>query len=361
MKRKFYFLLISASVAQAQIAIPDANFKNKLLAANATNNIAFNNLNQSIVIDTNGNNEIEESEALLVDELRVNDSGIASLKGIKSFHNLRILNAMENNIPVLDFSGLSNLTILRLGQSHITSLNVSGLTALKILDLYKNDLAALDVSALTSLETLDTFENTLLSTINLGTISNLNALLIGNNPITSLDLQNLERLGQFECVDTKITALDLSHNPMVNYMVISENSLLNTINLKNMAPETYFITNNENLAFVCADVAQIAALNTYFHGTGQNVTVNSNCLLNTESQTKDKLAKTYPNPVKDILNIEAAGLKAVQLHDMQGRLLKEFPGNGDRTTLNLSERTSGIYLLQIITDNGITTEKIIKQ
>jgi hypothetical protein len=62
--RKIYLIisLIMFTVFQAQIVnIPDANFKAKLLSANTSNGIATNSSNQNMVIDTNGDLEIQVS------------------------------------------------------------------------------------------------------------------------------------------------------------------------------------------------------------------------------------------------------------------------------------------------------------
>lgn len=83
MKKILLLLLLIAGFSNAQtVNIPDANFKAKLLSANAINGIALNANNQSIVIDINGNNEIEVSEALDVASLYVSNSNISDLAGV---------------------------------------------------------------------------------------------------------------------------------------------------------------------------------------------------------------------------------------------------------------------------------------
>src|SRR5690606_734514 len=89
-KKLLYLLLLFSGIASAQIVnIPDANFKNKLLSANTTNNIAKDINDNSIIIDTNGDYEIQESEALLVSQLNVSLSAIADMTGIEYFTNLK--------------------------------------------------------------------------------------------------------------------------------------------------------------------------------------------------------------------------------------------------------------------------------
>ena len=74
--KNIYFLVIALCVfngLSAQIVnIPDANFKAKLLAVNAAKDINLN----FIVIDKNGDNEIQITEALNVYELYLYNSNI---------------------------------------------------------------------------------------------------------------------------------------------------------------------------------------------------------------------------------------------------------------------------------------------
>ncbi len=64
MKSKILFLFLYISLfAKAQnINIPDPNFKNKLLQADLTNGIALDINFQSLIIDGNGNGNIEVNE-----------------------------------------------------------------------------------------------------------------------------------------------------------------------------------------------------------------------------------------------------------------------------------------------------------
>ena len=119
------FILLSA-VASAQIInIPDANFKNKLLNANTVNNIAFNSNNESIVVDTNGDYQIQVSEAQAVWSLDLYYSGINSLEGIEEFVNLRSLICSSNPITNLPLSNLVNLESIDCSDTEITELDLS--------------------------------------------------------------------------------------------------------------------------------------------------------------------------------------------------------------------------------------------
>lgn len=159
--------MFCSGMACAQVSLPDENLRDLLLNSNTTNQlVALNETGHYFAIDANSNGSIEQTEALAVYELRMEDAGIQSLEGIGSFSNLTKINAMFNQIATADFTGLTHLEELKLGSNSITSINLTGLTNLKILDLFLNQLTALYLSTLINLEVLDTFENTGLEEIN---------------------------------------------------------------------------------------------------------------------------------------------------------------------------------------------------
>ena len=114
MKKYLLLLLLASFSVEAQIInIPDANFKEKLLEANNSNEIAFSETLDFIKIDINENGEIEEEEAAQVYGLNVMNSNITSLVGLEFFINLRDLACSYNPITSLDLSSFdffSNVT-----------------------------------------------------------------------------------------------------------------------------------------------------------------------------------------------------------------------------------------------------------
>ncbi|MHC1774854.1 MAG: serine hydrolase [Lentimicrobium sp.] len=69
----------------------------------------------------------------------------------------------------------------------------------------------------------------------------------------------------------------------------------------------------------------------------------------------------YPNPVSGSLTIEIPEQTAIELTDMKGVLLKTFQVDGDKTSINISDLSNGIYIIRVRTNDGLVTKKIIKQ
>ena len=68
----------------------------------------------------------------------------------------------------------------------------------------------------------------------------------------------------------------------------------------------------------------------------------------------------YPNPAKDAVNIVAAdGLQHITVCNLLGQQIENVTLNGNsRFTLNTSNYTSGIYMVNIVTGRGVATERL---
>ena len=103
-KLYFLFFLTIGFLANAQIVnIPDSNFKARLLGANGGVHASTETpvyypvsdtwgVSSSNIIDTNGDGEIQVSEAQAIKFLNVYNGSIYDLQGISSFTNLEFLN-----------------------------------------------------------------------------------------------------------------------------------------------------------------------------------------------------------------------------------------------------------------------------
>jgi hypothetical protein len=74
----------------------------------------------------------------------------------------------------------------------------------------------------------------------------------------------------------------------------------------------------------------------------------------------------YPNPVKDILKliVNSVNVKSITILDFSGRTIKTVPfeRNGLLTysDLDVSAFDSGVYLIKVLTKEGIVTQKVVK-
>ncbi len=274
------FYLIVTPPGTDAIFIPDANLKAALVAANPSVNTAMNAQGQNITVDTNQDGEIQISEAHQVATLNVNALNIQSVVGLKFFYNLTALYAQDNFIVDLDMSNMPWLQMLQAGNNQpLSAVNVSGNTGLESLYVQTGSLASLNVAGCTALEVLGCFSNDLtslvlgnlpnlimldcgfnnLATLNFSGATNLQQLSAGFNQLTSIDVSMLPNLTALVVSSNQLSTIDVSENHSLNLLNVEANQL-ETAFIKNGSDEEFYFGGNNNLAYICADLTQIQAI-----------------------------------------------------------------------------------------------------
>lgn len=90
--------------------------------------------------------------------------------------------------------------------------------------------------------------------------------------------------------------------------------------------------------------------------------INFSSVLSTKSFEAVGLS-VYPNPVNNAFTIESKNdlaINSLTISDINGRTVKTINVNAIDNEINISELNSGIYFLNIDTNNGTATKKIIK-
>lgn len=268
MKNIFFtlFAILATNYSNAQIInFPDANFKAKLLSANQGNAIAFNSSYQPMVIDTNGNDEIEVFEAMQVYQLEIpyysfmGGQPISNLDGIQWFINLIKLNCDGNSLTELNLNSLTKLQDLRCVENQLTSLQITGCNDLNHILCYSNNLSVIDCSGLSKLMRLN----------------------CSFNSLTSINVSDSPVLTQLACdyVST-LTTIDVSNNPLLAYLYATHCPQLTAIFAKNGSDESYAFdfSDSPNVKYICADESQLTAIQNKINSYGYvNCFVNSYC------------------------------------------------------------------------------------
>ena len=68
----------------------------------------------------------------------------------------------------------------------------------------------------------------------------------------------------------------------------------------------------------------------------------------------------YPNPVKDILNVEAENIDLVELYDIYGRKLYSEE-KSDNVRIDMNNFSDGVYFVKIYSEGKSSVEKIMKK
>ena len=68
----------------------------------------------------------------------------------------------------------------------------------------------------------------------------------------------------------------------------------------------------------------------------------------------------YPNPTKDFVKITGSHISTVKIYNYLGILVKEIEANSNEIEIEVSNYNSGIYFIEINTENGNNIKRIIK-
>lgn len=414
MKKIFFLLILFSNFVQAQIiTIPDANFKAKLLEASPFNQIALNAAGESVAIDINTDGEIQVSEALQIQTLYLGYSFITSLEGISYFVNLRRLDVynsqlseldltqninleylycQENQLTILNVSGLSNLIevdcstnqisildiqnsitmkVLMCQDNLIEELNTTNLFQLEYLDCRLNQITNLDLSNSNTLNYLDCGNNQL-SNLNIAGLENLVSVSCSGNLLTNLDLSLCNAISFLSCTNNQLTALDLSDLSNLNFLSCSENQLVELnvsmctnittlgcynnsieyLNLKNgnNSLTSYFFDGNPSI-YVCANESQVLALQNYMNSNNIIGHVNSFC-----SFTPGGDYNTITGNVR--LDINNNGCEETDFSIPFFRLTVDL--NAMTTNSSVFSNNNGVYNLYTVTEGVYTLTPVLE-
>ena len=305
--KKIYSILfiIMFSVFNAQIVnIPDPNLKAKLLTYGST----YDSAGTIINVDTNGDGEIQISEAQMVSKIILYmDNTITNLSGLEFFpllielevsnpnlptstlifsnypslQKLKILGGTVYNVNVENINSLFSVNTVLAGNSfniqntsvqeidiygNISSANITSSPNLKKLALSGTSINSLDISNLPLLEEVKVINNVSLSNINFTADNALKKVSVANNHLSSMTIPNPSIVSQLDIVgnlfqtfdaipytgltnfaanQNQITNLDFSSNPLLNELSLSNNALTSLIFNNNTHLEYLYVANNQ--------------------------------------------------------------------------------------------------------------------
>ena len=68
----------------------------------------------------------------------------------------------------------------------------------------------------------------------------------------------------------------------------------------------------------------------------------------------------YPNPVKDVVMIQGNSINEISVYNSVGVLVERIEVAGNEVEINMNDYNTGIYFVQVNTENGTATRKVVK-
>lgn len=213
MKYKSLLLLFSVllfqSITAQKIVFKDENLKLALL---------------DLDYDFNKDNEIEISEIDTVSKLTIRDRSIKQLDDLIYFKNLKIINAMSNQITNLDvFFDNSMIEEIYVGENNLgKKLVLKNLKNLTGLYVFRNGLEEINLIDTNNIQSLY-IQGNLFETIEFKNLSKLNTLqLTDNEKLKVIDVSNNKKLKQLYLINTAISELDMTNNLFLKILYVEK-------------------------------------------------------------------------------------------------------------------------------------------
>ena len=70
-------------------------------------------------------------------------------------------------------------------------------------------------------------------------------------------------------------------------------------------------------------------------------------------------AFVYPNPAENQLNIKAEGLQRIAVYNAIGQLVETKVADGSHFVLQVGDYAAGLYMVQVVTANGVATKSVV--
>jgi hypothetical protein len=213
---------------------------------------------------------------------------------------------------------------------------------------------------------------------------NLYDLELNGCGVTSIDLSNNPLLTRLQLMINDVTSLDFSNNPLLENMRCDFNEMV-TLDLS-MCPnlvsfgcyacdslETVNIQNGNNSNFTsfqvnnsanvnCVQVDDVSYSTMNWTSVDDPAVYSVDCSLSSLDEQGLLEVTCYPNPVSDQVTIVASQpIERVQIYSEIGSVVLEEVPHSLSASLNLSQLSTGVYMVHIYSESGHSTiERIVK-
>lgn len=194
-------------------------------------------------IDADGDGKITFEEAAAVKDLQLGFDVkpestvdcVTDITGLEYFTSLETLSLKYNKVSdIKPIEGISTLKVLILGENPISSINLDALGELTDLRLYGTDISEIDLTKTPKLESLY-LQRTNVSKVDLTPLQSLDQALLNKClNLTELKASNLPSITRIDAVECNLKSFEISDCPSLRELHLNSNKLT-SIKMTNLA------------------------------------------------------------------------------------------------------------------------------
>lgn len=194
-------------------------------------------------IDADGDGKITFEEAATVKELQLGFDlkpestvdCVTDITGLEYFTSLETLSLKFNSVSdIKPIEGISTLKVLILGENPISSINLDKLGELTDLRLYGTNISDIDLTKTPKLESLY-LQRTNVSKVDLTPLQSLDQALLNKcSSLTELKASNLPSITRIDAIECNLKSFEISDCPSLRELHLNSNKLT-SIKMTNLA------------------------------------------------------------------------------------------------------------------------------
>lgn len=194
-------------------------------------------------IDADGDGKITFEEAAAVKELQLGFDlkpestvdCVTDITGLEHFTSLETLSLKFNSVSdIKPIEGISTLKVLILGENPISSINLDKLGELTDLRLYGTNISDIDLTKTPKLESLY-LQRTNVSKVDLTPLQSLDQALLNKcSSLTEIKASNLPSITRIDAVECNLKSFEISDCPSLRELHLNSNKLT-SIKMTNLA------------------------------------------------------------------------------------------------------------------------------
>jgi hypothetical protein len=124
---------------------------------------------------------------------------------------------------------------------------------------------------------------------------------------------------------------------------------------------------SEEIVYTNLTVNQLYYVRVYYQGfatstPGFTLKIWSSQTLGTTNVQETEFIQFHPNPVRDVLTVQTRNnIKHVTVYNLLGEMVNSIPLETDAIDVDMSTFTQGLYIVKVLTDDGIKIFKVFKK